>query len=370
MIKEILISWPTQCQLIFFSLSMLAGCNQPTKDESSALTIRWKDGRAIAMVISRDILKALADKDIPNQVELHLVGKVSSPAIAGDFSNEPGAYIFTPLIPFTRGLRYDLIVKQTRLASIDIPRDSTVPKLIAIYPSADTVPENLLKIYLVFSRPMLEGHASSYIKLIDRKGDSLPNIFLNLQGELWNAERTILTLWLDPGRIKRDLQPNQLLGPPLKQGGQYHLLVAHEWPDQDGNPLAQSYNKYFVTKARDTISPAIDHWKLNPPLSGSMQPFSVYLNEPLDFILLQNAISLKDSCGNRVKCKLQVENKESTLEFSPSLPWTAGLYRLEIESRLEDLAGNNLNRLFDLDLKSPGTATLSNNRFELDWRVN
>ena len=40
--------------------------------------------------------------------------------------------------------------------------------------------------------------------------------FLDLQPELWNAEGTVLTLWLDPGRIKRDLIPNKELGIPLK----------------------------------------------------------------------------------------------------------------------------------------------------------
>ena len=30
--------------------------------------------------------------------------------------------------------------------------------------------------------------------------------------------------------------------------------------------------------------------------------------------------------------------------------WKAGRYRLKIESRLEDLAGNNLNRPFDRDI--------------------
>ena len=37
----------------------------------------------------------------------------------------------------------------------------------------------------------------------------MKSIFLELENELWNPEHTQLTLWLDPGRIKRDLIPNQ-----------------------------------------------------------------------------------------------------------------------------------------------------------------
>ena len=370
MIKEILVNWRSPSQLIFFSLFLLAACNQPAKDEPTAITIRWKDGRAIAMVISKDILRSIAEKDFPNQVELRLAGRTGGGAIAGEFSIEPNAYLFTPLIPFTRGLQYEIFAKQVRLASICIPRDKTVPRLMGIYPSPDSVPQNLLKVYLVFSRPMLEGHASSYIQLMDHRGDSLPNIFLHLPGELWNADRTILTLWLDPGRIKRDLQPNQKFGPPLKRGEHYHLLISRLWPDQDGNALAQSYDKYFVATGRDTISPVIGEWKLTLPQKGSLQPLLVDLNEPLDFILLKNTISLADSSGNPVPCRLDIENKESLLEFKPQVPWSRGLYRLKIESRLEDLAGNNLNRLFDLDLEHPVASAPAKDQFERDWRVN
>ena len=77
------------------------------------------------------------------------------------------------------------------------------------------MPENLLKIYLRFSHPMREGQSDKYISLIKNGKDTLPDVFLNLQPELWNEDRTVLTVWLDPGRIKRDLQPNLKLGNPL-----------------------------------------------------------------------------------------------------------------------------------------------------------
>ena len=47
---------------------------------------------------------------------------------------------------------------------------------------------------------------------------------------------------------------------------------------------------------------------------------------------------------------IQIDNNESVIMFTPSIPWKPGQYFLEAESRLEDNAGNNLNRLFDMDL--------------------
>jgi hypothetical protein len=51
----------------------------------------------------------------------------------------------------------------------------------------------------------------------------------NKQPNLWNKEATALTHWLDPGRIKRDLQPNQRLGNPLVFGEHCTLVVDRRW---------------------------------------------------------------------------------------------------------------------------------------------
>ena len=62
-----------------------------------------------------------------------------------------------------------------------------------------------------------------YIKVINLNTQKEEDIFLTLETELWNADHTELTLWLDPGRIKKDLIPNQKLGIPIKNGNSYEL---------------------------------------------------------------------------------------------------------------------------------------------------
>ena len=45
------------------------------------------------------------------------------------------------------------------------------------------------------------------------------------------------------------------------------------------------------------------------------------------------------------------------MRFYPAEPWNTGNYMIEVEGRLEDLAGNNLNRLFEKDLHKPNPRT-------------
>ena len=141
---------------------------------------------------------------------------------------------FKPLIPFTRGLRYRVTVNNKTIGIIEIPPApaSDEAKVIAVYPTLDTIPENLLKIYIEFSKPMREGEALQHLVLIKNGKDTLQSTFLDLDPELWNNDRTVLTLWLDPGRIKRGLQPNLAMGPPLTRGNKYTLIVKQEWKNR------------------------------------------------------------------------------------------------------------------------------------------
>jgi len=160
----------------------------------------------------------------------------------------------------------------------------------------------------------------------------------------------MLTLWLDPGRIKRDLQPNLIMGAPLQKGSIYQVLLNNHWRDIDGDSLADDYQKEFLVGSRDSLSPDPGLWTIYELKSGSTQPLKIDLHESLDYVLLKNAIRIVDSKGSNVMGTLAPEDRETVLSFIPSVPWNKGEYTIEIESRLEDLAGNNLNRLFDKDL--------------------
>jgi len=50
-----------------------------------------------------------------------------------------------------------------------------------------------------------------------------------------------------------------------------------------------------------------------------------------------------------VSGQISLYKDESAWRFTPNQPWNESEYQIVVETRLEDLAGNNLNRPFDRD---------------------
>lgn len=269
-------------------------------------------------------------------------------------------WAFSPLFPFTEGMEYVAFYPGLPLLRFEIPKPVyPTTKLVAIYPKQDTVPENLLKMYIHFSAPMSVGNSYQHLRWHDAQGDTLALPFLELEPELWNEDRTRLTLWLDPGRVKRDLVPNQLLGAPLVAGQGYTLVVDKHWKDIHGNPLESDFLISVTVSEADRERPKPDAWKLTQPKMGSKQVLVLQFGEVLDYALLQRVITIWDEQDQQIKGRIQIGPKQETWHFHPNLPWQAGVYKILIDSKLEDLAGNNLNRNFDVDLQAQGQQNTS-----------
>jgi hypothetical protein len=333
--------------LIFFALLLFSNCKtKPSKQTH----IIWVNDRAISIAISNDFLKSLPNDSIKSFLIVRLKEEPNSIPVLGDIVNSY-PITFQPLIPFSQGNKYQIYYKNRLIDEFEISRmDANKPKLISIFPGLDTLPENLLKVYLKFSSPMREGVAMKYIFLI-HKSDTLKNVFLDLQPELWNEDRTILTLWLDPGRIKRNLIPNKKLGNPLLKGDNYSLEISNRWEDNRGNRLERNYNKKFVVSTRDSMSPEIKKWILLAPSAGTKAPLSINFKEPLDYYLVKECITIINNRGSLIKGVFNIAANGKTAQFIPNENWEKGSYKLQINPILEDLAGNNLKRVFDRDLK-------------------
>ena len=324
----------------------------PQKEKSTALEILWEDERATGVIVPSTYTTNVPADSISNSLHVYLSGVESRTAILGDYQSTDDAIIFKPLIPFTSGLSYEVSVAGEVIGKIRIPvpGNENLPALTGIFPSQDTLPENLLKFYIRFSRPMREGQSLKYITLLKNGVDTVYGTFLDLQPELWNKDYTILTLWLDPGRIKRDLQPNQRLGVPLEPSTSYVLIVNSGWPDTRGALIKENFRKEFFVGARDSIRPDLKIWTLKPPRGDTSDPLIIMLNESLDGVLLNETLQVLYSDGSLLKVKIEVGREERLVEITPESPWRKGSYILQSEGRLEDLAGNNLNRLFDRDI--------------------
>lgn len=264
--------------------------------------------------------------------------------------------VFRPFLPFSEGVSYVAIYPGLSPAFFTIPtEDFTATEVVAIYPSSDTLPENTLKVYLYFSAPMSVKKSKAYVYLTNAMGDTIVQPFLDLDPELWNEDRSRLTLWFDPGRLKRDLVPNREMGPPLEKGQQYSLHINHQWTDAKGHPLARSVTKSFFVGAADRTQPSLAQWTLLAPTTDSREALVLQFGEILDEALSKHSMAVLDEKGEAVNGDIQLGALQESWHFVPRTPWKAGQYQVRVNAILEDLAGNNLNRPFDRDLElNPG----------------
>ncbi|MFN7925943.1 MAG: hypothetical protein U0Q16_37945 [Bryobacteraceae bacterium] len=282
------------------------------------------------------------------------VDQAGAPPLAGAFAMEGSTLVFTPKYPLQPGLSYRAtfkLVNEVGAATLVVPKPKVVSTTVVerIFPSTAELPENQLKFYLHFSAPMSKGEAFKRLHLLEDGAGEVKLPFLEIDEELWDKEFRRLTVLFDPGRVKRGLVPNQEVGPPLKAGKKYTLVIDADWKDAKGVPLKQGARKMFaaVPAERSPIDPKV--WKLSSPKAGSMEPLVADFPRPYDAALLQRFIDVTSANGALVKGKVMLEQDETRWIFTPAAPWVAGKHALEIISTLEDLAGNKIGRAFDVD---------------------
>lgn len=343
--------------LIKFSFAILftaAACSEKQRTDVEDLSVVFVNGKAVKVMVQPYLINDIN----PNSITFRIAG--DSISLLGKMEQLDGLTAFVPHVPMTRGMTYEMVSGSTVLASVSIPLDEQASEpSLTIFPSADTLPENLLKVYFVFSEPMVEARSLDHIRVITDKNDTLSGTFLDLQPELWNNSSTMLTLWLDPGRIKRDLIPNQKLGNPLVRGRRYRFVVDHSWKSKAGKPLSRTVEKSFVVTSRDEQSPRPTLWRVSQPGAETSDRVSINFGETLDYSLLSDALYILNERQELITGEWIIGKEEKSILFIPVRPWSKGTYTLQVESRLEDAAGNNLTRLFDADITAAVSAESS-----------
>jgi hypothetical protein len=244
----------------------------------------------------------------------------------------------------------------------EFPSGTPSTFVTAIYPTIDSVPMNLLRMYIQFSAPMTVGdNAENHVRLLDEKGNVVDRAFLVAAGgqELWDPDHTRMTIFFDPGRIKRDLKPHEALGLPLRTGHRYKLVVDSTMHDARGLALARGYVKQFQVGAVDRTMPTTTLWRISPPSAGTRDPLTIDLPEALDHALLSRMLKVLDGKNAPVGGTATSSNHDRRWTFIPAEPWPAGRYLIEVDTELEDLAGNNLRRPFDV---MPGDSVADKNQ--------
>ena len=292
---------------------------------------------------------------------LRVAVSADAPAVLGEYSIADDAVRFTPLFPFDEGRQYQVRFDPGRLrgASADAggvvegavgrPASTATPStsVVRVYPSGDEVPENLLRMYIEFSGPMGRKSGVEHIRLLDQAGREITGAVLPLDYEFWSPDHKRFTVFFDPGRVKKGILPNRQMGRPLETGRSMTLVVSREWRDEHGQPLKADFTRTYRVgpPQEEPLDPA--SWRIQPPAAGTRGGVVVTFPRPLDHGLLMRALGVTRD-GQPVAGDITVEPGETRWTFIPHDPWRAGAYGLLALDLLEDPAGNEIGRAFEV----------------------
>lgn len=277
------------------------------------------------------------------------------PAADGQYAIEDGRIRFTPMFPLDPGRQYHVTFAppggEVVTATVGLPPADTTPTTMVsrVFPSADVVPENQLRLYIHFSAPMGMRGGLDFIHLIDESGKEVKDPFLPLGAEFWNDDRTSYTVFFDPSRQNRGTAALAGKGPVLIDGKSYTLVVDAGWRDGNGLPLKREFRRTFKAGPPDERPLDTRTWKLAAPAVGSLAALTIAFPEPLDHGLLLAALSVAAPGGKPLEGAVAIGDDELTWSFTPVEPWQAGAYNVVTIAPLEDLAGNGIGRAFDAD---------------------
>jgi hypothetical protein len=283
------------------------------------------------------------------------------PAVLGAYRTSGDALHFTPAFPFDPGRAYHARLDAARLPGapadaapvaleFGLPATAGAPSTVVerIYPSGPDVPENLLRMYVEFTAPMGRRSGVDYIALLDHEGREIEGAVLPLDYEFWSPDHRRFTVFFDPGRVKQGILPNRELGRPLEAGTTITLVVSPDWRDAQGLPLADEYRRVFQVgpAAEQPLDPSA--WRIRSARAGSRDALVVSFPAPLDHGLLMRALGVRRD-GGSVVGESAVDAAETRWTFTPRDAWRAGRYELLALDILEDLAGNQIGRAFEVD---------------------
>ena len=356
-----------------------AACGRSSSSDPAIALVNPDSPQAYVQVagLSGDVLDALEDAT-PEQwaAAFRVAVAADAPAMLGTYAVEDGAARFTPAFPLDQGREYRVTFDASALpggaaagaplaATVGRPASTAVPSTVVtrIYPTGELVPENLLRMYVEFSAPMGNKSGIEYMKVLNEAGTEIPGAILPLDYQFWSPDHRRFTVFFDPGRVKDGILPNREMGRPLSYGGQMTLVISREWLDENGLPLREEYQRTFKVAPPDTQPLETASWTIEPPAAGTRNGVVVTFPEPLDHGLLMRALGVRRD-GQALPGEIAVDRNETRWTFTPQDPWRAGAHELLALDILEDLAGNQIGRAFEVDNfdtvdKSPEPQTIT-----------
>jgi hypothetical protein len=297
------------------------------------------------------------------------------PNMLGRYRVENGHLVFAPQFPLQPGVTYKATARIPGSAPISavfsIPKADMTPKTVVerVYPTVDLLPENQLKFYIHFSAPMARGFAYDQIQLLDAAGKKVEDPFLQLGEELWDPTGKRFTLLFYPGRIKRGLLPQQEMGTALQQGKRYTLVIGKQWKDTQGRLLVSEFRKTFTVAAADRKPVDLKSWTIRRPAAGTRGALTISFPESMDHAILERELDVVTSAGAVIKGDVAVGPNETSWTFTPDVEWKKGAYKVRVGTTTADLAGNMVDRPFEIDVFERVDKTLDRTTHSLEFKI-
>ena len=343
-----------------------------------SLTLSTLDTAKLDRVRWEEVLRIAVRQETPS-------AESGLPPVLGSYAVLDGLIRFTPMFPFDPGRNYVVTfdpseyIEETRppvVSVVSLPAPIATPsaEVERIYPTTNVLPENQLKVYIYFSAPMRASNSLPYVKLLDEAGHEVLSAFLPLGDVLgtglWDPLRQRYTVFFDPGRIKQGLVLSDEVGRSVTEGAKYTLVIDDAWPDTNGNPLTEGFQKEFRVGPPDTEAIDLADWDLSDlPGRGTRERLVVSFPEPLDHGLLGRALSVTARSGDRIEGKIEISESETRWEFIPNEMWVRGEYSVLVSSFLEDLAGNRIGSPFEISALRPVEVSRDSESFAIPFSI-
>jgi hypothetical protein len=345
----------------FLLLLFLAACGGNAADSPS---LRLTDSAIEVTGLSGASLDALDDAALTDeqwQAIFRVAVADDAPAMLGAYAVDGDVVRFTPAFPLDAGRQYQASFDASRIpgrpagvaavrAILGRPAETREPTTVVthVYPSGDEIPENVLRMYIEFSAPMGRKSGVEYITLLNHEGQEIPGAVLPLDYEFWSPDHRRFTVFFDPGRVKQGILPNREMGRAFTPGQTVTLAISHAWLDEHGQPLQEDYRRTFRVREADEAPLDPARWTVTAPPRAGRAPLTVTFPEPLDHGLLMRALGVRRN-GEPVEGDAAVDASETRWRFTPRDAWEPGGYQLLVLDILEDLAGNQIGRAFEVD---------------------
>ena len=208
------------------------------------------------------------------------------------------------------------------------------PVVAAVHPETGDVPANLLRLYIDFSVPMAGDDAFEHVRILDAAGKPIPDAFREI--ELWSRDNRRLMAYVHPGRVKSGLALGDQFGPVLEEGKTYTLEVLPGMRGRSGRPLQQRFARTLTVGPPDHRIPDLSRWRLQ----AAPDRLEITCDEWLDHAGLEDFVRVEGIPG---RCRVDGQH----VTFTPDRRFPTGEFRLTVDARLEDLAGNNFIKPFE-----------------------